>query len=126
QKGDLDVPFCILSITTRLYPFGVVDVGDLPDKFRPAGEVLDTVQLPEVAIPGGEPDTTQHAPRLPNNGIDLKAHLGSLEQSLIQQALEESGGVVAHAAKRLHMRRTTLVEKLRKYGLQRQHESTGI
>ncbi len=109
-----------------LYPFGVVDVGDLPDKFRPAGEVLDTVQLPEVAIPGGEPDTTQHAPRLPNNGIDLKAHLGSLEQSLIQQALEESGGVVAHAAKRLHMRRTTLVEKLRKYGLQRQHESTGI
>jgi len=28
-------------------------------------------------------------------------------------------GVVAHAAKRLNMRRTTLVEKLRKYDLQR-------
>ncbi|RLJ17228.1 sigma-54-dependent Fis family transcriptional regulator [bacterium endosymbiont of Escarpia laminata] len=109
-----------------LYPYGVADVGDLPDKFRPAGGVLDTVQLPEVTIPGDEPDTTLHAPRLPNDGIDLKAHLGNLEQSLIQQALEESGGVVAHAAKRLHMRRTTLVEKLRKYGLQRQHESTGI
>jgi sigma-54 specific flagellar transcriptional regulator A len=27
--------------------------------------------------------------------------------------------VVAHAAERLHLRRTTLVEKLRKYGLQR-------
>jgi sigma-54 specific flagellar transcriptional regulator A len=38
---------------------------------------------------------------------------------LIKQALDEAGGVVAHAAKRLNMRRTTLVEKLRKYGLQR-------
>ena len=38
----------------------------------------------------------------------------------IKQALTDSGGVVAHAAKRLGMRRTTLVEKLRKYGLQRQ------
>ena len=41
----------------------------------------------------------------------------------IRQALEESGGVVAHAAKRLGMRRTTLVEKLRKYGLQRNNPS---
>ena len=32
-------------------------------------------------------------------------------------------GVVAHAAKRLNMRRTTLVEKLRKYGLQRAGDS---
>ncbi|KRT55475.1 DNA-binding transcriptional response regulator, NtrC family [endosymbiont of Ridgeia piscesae] len=109
-----------------LYPYGVVDVADLPDKFRPVGNLVDTVQLPEVAIRGSEPDTVVHAPRLPNEGIDLKAHLSTLEQSLIQQALDESEGVVAHAAKRLHMRRTTLVEKLRKYGLQRQTESTGI
>ena len=32
------------------------------------------------------------------------------------QALAESGGIVAHAAQRLRLRRTTLVEKLRKYG----------
>ena len=31
-----------------------------------------------------------------------------------------------HAAKKLHMRRTTLVEKLRKYGLQRGQEMTGL
>ncbi|MES9940138.1 MAG: sigma-54 dependent transcriptional regulator [Candidatus Thiodiazotropha sp. 6PLUC2] len=109
-----------------LYPYGVVDVGELPEKFRPAVDLMDTTQLPQVTLQGDEPGTTLNAPRLPNDGIDLKAHLNSLEQSLIQQALEESDGIVAHAAKRLHMRRTTLVEKLRKYGLQRQTESTGI
>jgi sigma-54 specific flagellar transcriptional regulator A len=109
-----------------LYPYGVVDVGELPEKFRPAMEIMDTTQLPQVSLQGEVPGTTLNAPRLPNDGIDLKAHLNSLEQSLIQQALDESDGIVAHAAKRLHMRRTTLVEKLRKYGLQRQTESTGI
>ena len=38
-----------------------------------------------------------------------------MEINLIQQALNECNGVVAHAAKLLKMRRTTLVEKLRKY-----------
>ncbi len=109
-----------------LFPFGVVDIMDLPEKFRPNGNLMDTIHLPEVTIQGDEPDTVINAPRLPSDGLDLKAHLNTLEQSLIQQALEESDGVVAHAAKRLHMRRTTLVEKLRKYGLHRQHESTGI
>ena len=109
-----------------LHPYGVVDGADLPEKFRPAGQGLDTLQLPEVSLAGQEPGTTVTAPRLPSDGLDLRAHLNTLEQSLIQQALDESDGIVAHAAKRLHMRRTTLVEKLRKYGLQRQTESTGI
>jgi sigma-54 specific flagellar transcriptional regulator A len=109
-----------------LFPYGVVDISDLPEKFRPAMDIIDTTQLPQVILEGDEPGTTLNAPRLPNDGIDLKAHLNSLEQSLIQQALDESDGVVAHAAKRLHMRRTTLVEKLRKYGLQRHNESPGI
>ncbi|MEJ2591360.1 MAG: sigma-54-dependent Fis family transcriptional regulator [Candidatus Thiodiazotropha sp.] len=109
-----------------LHPYGVVDVGDLPEKFRPAGNVMDTLQLPQVSLSGEEPGTTVTAPRLPSDGLDLKAHLNTLEQSLIQQALDESDGIVAHAAKRLHMRRTTLVEKLRKYGLQRHTESPGI
>jgi len=52
-------------------------------------------------------------------GIDLKEFLAELEVGLIRQALEESGGVVAQAAKLLGLRRTTLVEKLRKYGIQR-------
>lgn len=112
-----------------LYPYGVVDVPDLPEKFRagiqmPVQELSD--ELPEVTMPGAEPGTVASVPRLPTDGIDLKAHLSTLEQNLIRQALDDCDGVVAHAAKRLKMRRTTLVEKLRKYGLHRGHELTGV
>lgn len=55
--------------------------------------------------------------QLPEQGIDLKEYLAMMEGDLIRQALIECNGVVAHAAKRLNMRRTTLVEKLRKYPL---------
>ena len=110
-----------------LYPYGVVDIKDLPEKFRVGIDMTKQVgALPLVNIPGDEPETVASVPRLPNEGLDLKAHLSTLEMNLIRQALDESEGVVAHAAKRLSMRRTTLVEKLRKYGLQRAHESTGI
>lgn len=56
------------------------------------------------------------------HGLDLKEYLANLERSLIGQALDDSGGVVARAANRLHMRRTTLVEKMRKYQMQRNQE----
>lgn len=52
-------------------------------------------------------------------GFDLRAHMERIEVDLIRQALQRTGGVVAHAAQMLGLRRTTLVEKLRKYGLDR-------
>jgi len=54
---------------------------------------------------------------LPSGGLDLKDHLNAIELGLIRQALEEADGTVAEAARLLRMRRTTLVEKLRKYRL---------
>ena len=56
---------------------------------------------------------------LPLNGLELKEYLANLEKDLIEQALDDSAGVVARAADRLHIRRTTLVEKMRKYSLQK-------
>ncbi|EGG99881.1 Flagellar regulatory protein FleQ [gamma proteobacterium IMCC2047] len=56
---------------------------------------------------------------LPEEGIDLKEYLSNLERDLIAKALEETDSVVARAAEKLQIRRTTLVEKIRKYGLQR-------
>jgi sigma-54 specific flagellar transcriptional regulator A len=101
-----------------LHPYGVVEARDLPEKFQTEeGAVPD--QLMDALV--GSPVTSEDLdPRLPRDGLNLKEHLGYLEISYIKQALTDSGGVVAHAAKRLGMRRTTLVEKLRKYGLQRQ------
>lgn len=104
-----------------LHPYGVVDAGDLPEKFQ-----SDEGDIPEQVVDAlvGSPVTSDDLdPRLPRAGLNLKEHLSHLEISYIKQALTDSGGVVAHAAKRLGMRRTTLVEKLRKYGLQR-HSST--
>ena len=56
---------------------------------------------------------------LPPEGVNLKEVLADLEVNMINQALEAQGGVVARAADMLGMRRTTLVEKMRKYNLQR-------
>lgn len=53
------------------------------------------------------------------SGIDLRAHLSSLEHSLMVQALERSDWVVARAATLLGLQRTTLVEKMRKYDISR-------
>tara|TARA_R110002096_G_scaffold92144_2_gene208282 strand:+ start:11775 stop:13217 length:1443 start_codon:yes stop_codon:yes gene_type:complete len=115
-----------------IYAYGVVDVKDLPDKFHQFATASTSTQVQEElaldAAPreGAVSNTTEilvpphnnaAAGILPQQGIDLKEHLNNLEYSLIQQALEESNGVVAHAAKRLNMRRTTLVEKMRKHGM---------
>ena len=59
------------------------------------------------------------APALPDDGLDLRNHMASIELNLINEALERTQGVVAHAAQLLGLRRTTLVEKLRKYGIER-------
>lgn len=56
---------------------------------------------------------------LPTDGINLKDYLADLEVSLVTQSLDKNEWVVARAAETLGMRRTTLVEKMRKYGLQK-------
>ena len=56
---------------------------------------------------------------LPSEGIILKEYIADLEISLITQALKTHDWVVARAAELLGMRRTTLVEKMRKYNLQK-------
>ena len=50
----------------------------------------------------------------------LREHIAQIELNLIRDALDRAGGVVAHAAQLLGLRRTTLVEKLRKYGVERE------
>ena len=113
-----------------LYPYGVVDLTDLPEKFRIQGlQESDIADMNAKAVNEIADDGIggrYHEARLPQEGFDLKEHLNNLEYSFIKQALDEANGVVAHAAKRLNMRRTTLVEKLRKYGLQRNDEASNF
>ena len=121
-----------------LYPHGIVGVGDLPEKFR---------QKVDATLAGGSPVSSDQPPQdssvvplprrsgqfeaaaadstnglLPLSGIDLKEYLSNLEKDLIEKALSDSGGIVARAADRLQLGRTTLVEKMRKYNLQKSQE----
>ena len=130
-----------------IYPKSQVDVDDLPEKFKQ--HRVDNINIDDLFLEDEVSEyeikvrpqivenlsgtTTseihdlmrhhEYVPeiltQLPEEGIDLKEYLNTMELDLIRQALDECNGVVAHAAKRLNMRRTTLVEKLRKFDLQR-------
>lgn len=105
-----------------MHPFGVVGGQDLPVKYCHV-DVEEDMHLSQLdcgsSNAGPSIVSLTSSVLLPESGIDLKEYINGLEQSLIQQALDDSGGVVARAAERLAMRRTTLVEKMRKYGMQR-------
>ena len=99
-----------------LYPNQSITAADLPERYRVtdssdwfgSGVHIDSEPVAPVA-----PD----AAALPSGGLDLKDHLSSIEMGLIRKAMQEADGTVAEAARLLRMRRTTLVEKLRKYRL---------
>jgi sigma-54 dependent transcriptional regulator, flagellar regulatory protein len=125
----------------------VVEVRDLPPKYRPP--VDWTLEVKALEIPPPAPADEDHlsdehalsvleevelerAERkatsnksasanslvtLPEDGLDLREHLLTIERQLIEQALQRSRGTVAKAARLLNLRRTTLVEKMRKLGM---------
>jgi len=55
---------------------------------------------------------------LSQEGMDLKQYLQDLEVNYINEALRQVDGVVSQAARLLGLQRTTLVEKMKKFGLQ--------
>jgi len=70
-----------------------------------------------TAIEAATMDPFDAITMLPQEGLDLRAHLLAIERRLVEQALERANGTVAQAARLLNLRRTTLVEKLRKLGI---------
>jgi sigma-54 specific flagellar transcriptional regulator A len=129
----------LIERLTIIKPDGLVDCADLPEKFQHYTLSADTLAEVDSATLDERDElnvndmselsafTAAHfaanasgvpvIAQLPEQGIDLKEYLNDMETDLIRQALTECHGVVAHAAKRLNMRRTTLVEKLRKFDM---------
>lgn len=64
-----------------------------------------------------EEETDFMSPTLSADGVNLKDMLANIEMDMIAQSLEVNDGIVARAAEHLGMRRTTLVEKMKKYGI---------
>ena len=99
-----------------LFPHGVVDSKDLPEKYQSE----EFLEVTETGVDESEPSlSTADVDQLPSNGIDMKKYLTDIEISLIEQALSKTNNIVARAATMLNMRRTTLVEKMRKYEIER-------
>ena len=76
-----------------------IDVDDLPHEVRAGADR----HLASAALPGG--------------GLDLQRRLQEVERAIIRQALEQSGGNKHQAAQLLNVKRTTLVEKVKRLGI---------
>lgn len=89
-------------------PSQMIDVGLLDACLDPVDKRPATPSSPDAQIA---------SMTVPEHGVDLRALVERLEKRLIQQALDHNEQVVAHAARTLGLRRTTLTEKLRRYGI---------
>jgi two-component system response regulator AtoC len=76
-----------------------IDVTDLPEEIQ---------QAPEAVLPS--------TVSLPEDGLDLEAFISRVERELIERSLERTGGNKGRAARLLRLKRTTLVEKLKRFG----------
>jgi two-component system, NtrC family, response regulator PilR len=80
-------------------------------------DLVDVPSLPPNLR--GRPEATGagSAPKLPEAGIDLQAHLDAVERALIEQALARTGGVKTEAAHLLSLTFRSLRYRLAKYGM---------
>ena len=85
------------------------ELAALTDEIEDVDEAVETTMTAMSA--------TSATVGLPVEGLDLKEYLYSIEKNLIQEALARTGGTVSQAARLLGLRRTTLVEKLRRFGM---------
>ncbi len=80
-----------------------IQIADLPEHFMEQGEQLAVVEI------GAE---------LPAEGLDFNLLVDNFETRLISMALNRTRGNKKAAARLLHLNRTTLIEKIKKKGLE--------
>jgi DNA-binding NtrC family response regulator len=88
---------------TILKSGSIVDVEDLPPKYRGVGASAKSMDPSDVMIP--------------ENGVDFNSAVDAYENALILKALEKTAWNRNQAAHLLKLNRTTLVEKIKKKGL---------
>jgi transcriptional regulator with PAS, ATPase and Fis domain len=82
---------------------GMVQLSDLPNKINKNKIKSPSIQPTNVTL----------------DGICLNTAVSEFEKNLIYQSLEKTNWVKNKAAKLLHVKRTTLVEKIKRYDLQK-------
>jgi sigma-54 specific flagellar transcriptional regulator A len=86
----------VLTQEGEIYP------RDLPQKLRTVAEE-DVTAVPEMEVSG--------------DGICLSTAVSDFEKSLISQSMKKANGVKKNAAKLLNIKRTTLIEKIKRHNL---------
>jgi DNA-binding NtrC family response regulator len=81
---------------------GVLSIGDLPEK---------------IIRRSVSPELKEQFIRFSEDGINLSREVEQYEKHLIMEALRKANGVTSRAAQLLHLNRTTLVEKLKRKGV---------
>jgi sigma-54 specific flagellar transcriptional regulator A len=107
----------LLERLTIMYPDKVVGLGDLPDNYRYGEEHWRESTSIRSPLAGEVIEQNVLSASLPAEGLDMKAQMQALERAWIEQALLMHGGVVSKAAQHLGLRRTTLIEKIRKLAI---------
>jgi DNA-binding NtrC family response regulator len=74
-----------------------IDVRDLPPSVQGAGASIAPIDMP-----------------IPEEGFDLPGYIERVERDVIARALEKTGNNKGAAARLLNLKRTTLVEKLKR------------
>ncbi|GJM11669.1 MAG: sigma-54-dependent Fis family transcriptional regulator [Pseudohongiella sp.] len=103
---------------------------------RPGETISAELLPPKYKSLLATPEQTQHFVQRPNieprapsikfdsGTIDLKKHLSALEKNLIFQALDDTDWVVSKAARVLTLRRTTLIQKIRKLDIRSENRQS--
>ena len=90
----------VVERTITLSDGNVIELADLPTDF---GQTDADSRESAVACP-----------KVTEQGVDMPQFVASIERDLIQSALALANGVKARAANLLNIKRTTLVEKIKR------------
>ena len=98
-----------------LFPGGKVHASDLPADLQNRRRISKlNLNAQSEAVTSVENSVPLS---LPPDGLDLKSQLSDIEKEFIELALSATNGVVSKASTLLCMRRTTLVEKIKRYSI---------
>ncbi|MBD5769818.1 helix-turn-helix domain-containing protein [Marinomonas colpomeniae] len=105
QSFELDEMVPIISLSHSMDVVGDYNVWLLPLPWRSQALSLILKDIKQL----------QSFPQA--SGLNLNLHVRHLEALLIRQALVSTQGVVSKAAQNLQIQRTTLIEKMRRYNI---------
>lgn len=122
-KGNVRELRNILSRAFVLFPGKIVTARAVRDNLLSLNlPEDDDIDMPEpmLTAEGGLPEVSQfHDALMDGRELDIRGYLRDIEVAMIEAALDQRKGCVTQAADALRLRRTTLIEKMKKYGIRR-------